>query len=270
MTSSLPDRAAGWPLVCERVSVRRGGRCVLHDLSLELHAGDTVSIVGPNGAGKTSLLLLLAGLLRPCAGTVRANGHELSRASAPARARFAAYLPQGAESLPAFRVHDVVASGRYARLRPLRPPTDTDRAAVALALQQCGLTLLAERPVNQISGGERQKTLLAAALAQDAPLLLLDEPTTALDPAVQIELVRLLREWRSPQRSLVLVSHDLQLPAALGGRVLALRDGRIVADDTSERLLDPQRLGEIFGARFARASIGGGSVVLPDFWHIPN
>ncbi len=269
MTPAPASARLSWPLRCERVAAVRSGRRVLRDLSLEVRAGETLSIIGPNGAGKTSLLLLLSGLLRPCEGTVRAGGLELSYAPARKRARFASYLPQNIDSLPAFCIYDVVASGRYARLRPMRPPTDADRNAVDAALHLCGLTPLADRPINQVSGGERQKALLAAALAQDAPLLLLDEPTTALDPAVQIELVRLLRDWRNPQRSLVVVSHDLQLPAALGGRVLAMRDGTIVADEPAGRMLDPDRLAGIFQAHFTRATAAGGDIILPDFWHIP-
>jgi iron complex transport system ATP-binding protein len=264
MRDGRRDMVPPWRLECRALSVRRGPRAVLQDVNLTIENGECISILGPNGVGKTTLLLALLGLLRPVSGTVRVNGTPVCDLPSAVRGRFATYLPQGVERLPAFRVFDVVAGGRYPHVPPFRPLSDGDRAIVAGALERCGIAALAERPVTELSGGERQKTLLAAAIAQDAELFMLDEPDTALDPAHQIELVRMLRSLRDEGRALVIVSHDLLLPAALGGRVIALRDGRIAADGAAGDVLRPDRLAEIYGAQFvAAATADGRHVVLP-------
>ncbi|MGE0480293.1 MAG: ABC transporter ATP-binding protein [Phycisphaerae bacterium] len=255
-----------WRLEARGLSVRRGARRVLHDVSLAIAAGERVSFIGPNGSGKTTLMLSLLGLLKPAAGGVWLDGRAFHRLAAAVRGRFAAYVPQFVDRLPAFRVIDVVATGRFPHVSPLRPLSLDDRRIVADVLEQCGLTALAERPIHSISGGERQKALLAAALAQDARALFLDEPTTALDPAYQVELVRLLRAWHARGRAVVLVSHDLQLPAALGGRVVALREGRAVADGLAEALLRPEQLAPIYGTKFERAETTGGRVLCVPHW----
>ena len=254
-------------LVCAGLTVRRGGQAVLHDVNIELPAGQCVSLIGPNGSGKTTLMLAMLGLLTPAAGSVSLDGVPLHRLSPRRRARFASYVPQVVERIPAFRVQDVVAGGRYAHVSPLRPLSESDQHVVAQALEQCGLSALAERPINAISGGERQKTLIAAAIAQDAQTMFLDEPNTALDPAVQVELVRLLQDWHRAGRGVVLISHDLNLPAALGGRVIALRGGRIVADGPAEEILQPERLAEIYETTFESATTADGRrVALPRWW----
>jgi len=262
-----PQAGAGWCLSCEHLSVRRGPRLAVQDSTLTLRAGECVSIVGPNGSGKTTLLLALLGLLPPAAGTVRLDGRRLDQLTARQRGRFAAYVPQVLDRAPAFTVYDVVAGGRYPHVAAHRPLSAADHAAVRGALELCGLTPLAERSFDTLSGGERQKTLIAAAMAQDPQVLFLDEPNTALDPGYQVELVRILRDWHRAGRGLLLVSHDLQLPAALGGRVVALRDGRIVAHGPVGSVLTPATLAHVYDARFGIATTADGSqMVLPDWW----
>jgi iron complex transport system ATP-binding protein len=242
-----------WTLECRALDVARGERRVLHDVNLTIAAGECVTLIGPNGSGKTTLLLALLGLLSPAAGSVRLNGAEVARLAPRRRGRFAAYVPQGLEHVPAFTVYDFVAFGRFPHVAALRPLGVEDHAAVSRAIVACRLTDLASRPLNAISGGERQKALLAAALAQDAEALFLDEPNTALDPAYLVELVQRLRAWHAAGRTLVLISHDLHLPAALGGRVVALRAGRVAADGTATDILAPERLSDVFNTRFQRA-----------------
>jgi iron complex transport system ATP-binding protein len=256
-----------WRLECAGLSVRRGGRAVLHDVTISLTAGERVALIGPNGSGKTTLLLAMLGLLPPARGHVRLSGVPTRRLSARQRGRFAAYVPQVVERIPAFSVYDVVAGGRYPHVSPLRPLSDIDREAIDRAIDQCGLTALAERPINAVSGGERQKTLLAAAIAQDAEVLFLDEPNTALDPAYQVELLSLLRAWHARGRGIVLISHDLDLPAVLGGRVIALRGGRVVEDGPAETVLEPRRLAAIYSTEFETATTASGrKIVLPQWW----
>lgn len=255
-----------WMLECAGLSVRRGGRPVLHDVDLTLRAGECLTLIGPNGAGKTTLLLTMLGLLPPTEGTVRLNGRDIRKLPARQRGRFAAYVPQVAEYLPPLTIADVVAGGRYPHLSPLRPLSAADRAAVAEALERCGLAELAGQPISAVSGGERQKALLAAALAQDAEAMFLDEPTTALDPAVQLELLSLLRDWHARGRTVVVVSHDLHLPASLGGRVVALRGGRIAADGPAPDVLQPQQLGAVYGAEFETATTAEGRAIVVPRW----
>ena len=268
MTNSPADPAPRWTLACAGLSVRRAGRVVVRDVTLTLNDDECLSLVGPNGSGKTTLMLALLGLLPPAGGTVRVNGQDFRRLSARARGRFAAYVPQNLDRVPALRVVDVVAGGRFPHVGPLRSFTPADHAAIRAALFCCGLTELAERPFDAISGGERQKVLLAAAIAQNPEVLFLDEPNTGLDPAYQLELIRILRDWLRSHHSVLLTSHDLQLPAALGGRVLALRQGRIVADGPAESVLTPDVLGEIYGAPFGTATTATGvQIILPAWWN---
>ncbi len=256
-----------WTLRCVDVTVRRGRRDLLRNINLTVHAGDCLALVGPNGAGKTTLLKTLLGLVRPTAGAVLLDEVPLHTLSARQRGRFAAYVPQTLDAVPAFRVREVVAGGRHPHHAPFGRLRAADHAAIARALAACGLATLAERTFDTLSGGERQKTLIAAALAQEPAALLLDEPASALDPAVQLELVGILRAWHTAGRALVLVSHDLQWPAALGGRVVALRDGQIAAEGPAADVLTPARLGAIYDATFAAVTTPSGrQLVLPQWW----
>lgn len=259
--------AAPWRLECAGLVVQRGRRVALAGVTISLGSAECVSLVGPNGSGKTTLLLAVAGLLLPARGTVRIAGRDMCQYSSWERARSFAYVPQAVERAPAFSVRDVVTGGRYAHIGALRSLSPADETAVQAGLARCGLGPLADRRFDAISSGERQKTLIAAAIAQDAQMLLLDEPNTALDPAHQIELVRILQGWREAGRGLLMVSHDLQLPAALGERVVALREGRVAADGPAEQVLTPPVLSAIYGARFATAVTAHGTqLVLPVWW----
>ncbi len=240
---------------------------MLRGIDLALGGGECVALVGPNGAGKTTLALAVLGALRLQRGELLLDGRSIEKMGGTERARFMAYVPQVLDRVPAFTVRDVVAGGRFAWRGWLGAHAREDRRAIDEALAICGLGELAERTLDTLSGGERQKTMLAAAMAQEACLLLLDEPNTALDPAYQLELVRILREWQRADRALLVISHDLQLPAALGGRVVALHEGQVVADGSVAEVLVPATLGRIYGAAFGVATTADGTqVVLPEWW----
>lgn len=245
-------------LACEHLTVQRGRRTVLRDVSLSCVHDECVTLIGPNGAGKTSLLLTLLGLLTPREGQVRWNDQPLSDYSHVQRSELAAYVPQQRGSLPELPIYDVVAAGRFTRHAAFAPYTREDRAAVEHALEATGLVELASRPINAVSGGEAQKAFIAAAMAQDARFLCLDEPTTALDPAFEHELLLVFREWHARGRGLILVSHDLYLPAALGGRVVAVHDGEIAADGAADEILVPDQLRAIYGVNFEVATTVSG------------
>jgi iron complex transport system ATP-binding protein len=255
-----------WRIECNALSVRRGRQLVLRDVSFNIAAGECVSLIGPNGSGKSTLLLTLLGGLRPVSGSATLDGIPLHGLPPRRRGRFAAYVPQLVEGTPAFTIYEIVAGGRYPHVPPWRALSPADHEIVEYALETCGLLDLAARPITAVSGGERQKTLIAAAIAQDPQLMLLDEPTTALDPAVQVELAHLLQDWHKRGRALLLVSHELQLPAALGGRVLAMRAGRIVADGNADEVLRPAQLASIFSAEFVTGSTPSGrQFILPNW-----
>jgi iron complex transport system ATP-binding protein len=206
-----------------------GGRAVVDGVSLDCHRGQWLAVVGPNGAGKSTLLSLLAGLRRPDAGQVQLQGRPLSDWPAAQRARELAWLGQQGEAEGDIAVRDVVRLGRLPRHGLLGTPDAEDEAAVDVALAETECTAFAARRLSQLSGGERQRVLLARALAVQAPVLLLDEPTTHLDAPHQGALCRGLRRRAREGVAVVSVLHDLTLALA-ADRVLALVQGRIAAD----------------------------------------
>ena len=238
-------------LECRSLGVTRGARTVLRDISLSIRADEAIALIGPNGAGKSTLLLALMGLVPRAGGDIRLLGRDLQSVAPRDRAALAAYVPQFLDVVPDCSVFDVVAGGRFRHVGPLHPLAATDREAIRTAMHLCGVDAFADRSLRKLSGGERQKTLLAAALAQDAQMLFLDEPASSLDPPHQSELVQLLRDWRSRGRGFVMVSHDMRLPALLADRVIGLRDGRIAADGPAPEVLQPAPLMQIFGGAFS-------------------
>lgn len=234
----------------EGISVSRLGRRVLHEVSLRIDDGQCVSIIGPNGAGKSTLMAALLGLLPLEAGDVQIDGTPLGGLTRRQIARQVAYVPQIHEGYLGFRVRDVVESGRFAYLDPLAPLSEADRRAIDEAVAATHIAELLDRPVDTLSGGERQKAWIAAALAQQTPALFLDEPTNALDPAHQAELIRMMRALSAAGKTLVVICHDLNLPLALGGRAAAVRRGKLVLDNTVDALLDLDRLKTIFDTDF--------------------
>lgn len=237
-------------LEAKSLSVRRGSREVLAGVDLRIEGPGCTAVVGPNGAGKTTLLQTLLGLLPPSAGQVRVEGRDVRDIRRREMARLAAYVPQNVEGFGGFSVYAVVAAARYPHVHPLAPLADSDEAAVHTALDACGLTELADRPLHTLSGGERQKSWIAAALAQDAPLLLLDEPAAALDPRFQAELIGLIRRLAGAGRTLLLVAHDLNFAAATADRTIALRGGRVAYDGPTAAFLTAERLESVFDTRF--------------------
>jgi len=225
------------------LSLALGRRRVLHGITLDLWPGWT-AIVGPNGAGKSTLLRALAGLLPPDGGEVRLQGRPLAQWPAAERARQIAWLAQQGAPSGDLTVRELVALGRLPHLGLFGTPGPTDEACIDQAMQDTGCAAWAERRLGQLSGGERQRCLLARALAVQAPALLLDEPTTHLDPPQQVAVVRLLR--RVGQQGTVLsVLHDLPL-ALQADRLVVLRDGRLVVTGAHDDRAVHAALAEVF------------------------
>lgn len=223
-------------------------RDVLTGVTLRVEAGERVALVGPNGAGKSSLLRLVAGIVRPRTGSARLAGEEIARLDRLELARRVAVVPQLVALPFATRVEEVVALGRLPHEDPLRGPGAGDRAAVAAAIERVGLGHLLGRDARELSLGERQLVLLALAVAQAAPLLLLDEPTVHLDLRHQVEAMELLVDLNERDGTTVIaVLHDLGLAAHFFPRLVLVDGGRIVADGSPAAVLTAERIREVFG-----------------------
>ncbi|WP_246633389.1 ABC transporter ATP-binding protein [Pseudonocardia nigra] len=221
------------------VRVRFGNRIVLDDVGLEVTRGEWLALVGGNGCGKTTLLRVLGGLHQPDAGDVRIGEDRLDALPRRAVARRVAMLPQALPAVGTLTVAQLVAHARYAARGPLGMLGGGTDAVVADALAATGVAQWADAPVDRLSGGERQRVRLALALAQDAPLLQLDEPTTFLDVRHQLEVLDLVRRLQAERGlTVVAVLHDLAHAGRCSDRVVALRDGRIHADGAPSDVVD--------------------------------
>jgi iron complex transport system ATP-binding protein len=240
--------------------LRLGGRTVLRGVDAAFSTGWT-AVVGPNGAGKSTLLRALAGLLAPEAGGVRLEGRTLAEWPAPARGQRIAWLPQASDTASDLSARDVVMLGRIPHLGLVGTPGPRDEAAVDAAMHQTECAAWAGRQLSGLSGGERQRVLLARALAVQAPVLLLDEPTAHLDPPHQVALVRLCRRLAS-DHVVVAVLHDLNL-ALQADRLLVLHEGRAVACGTPDDPLVHQALETVFQGSIHLQAAGGGWLALP-------
>ncbi|WP_328222841.1 heme ABC transporter ATP-binding protein [Streptomyces sp. NBC_00310] len=233
----------------EGVTVRLGAREVLHGVRVAARAGEVLALVGPNGAGKSTLLGALAADLPVDGGVVRVHGRPASEWSAPELALRRAVLPQSAALSFPFTVEEVVRMGRapWVRQPAVDGEADPDDAAVAEAMAVTEVTGFAARPFSALSGGERARVALARVLAQRAPLLLLDEPTAALDLRHQELVLRVCRARARAGDAVVVVLHDLGLAAAYADRVAVLRDGRIAADGPPAGVFEEELLSEVYG-----------------------
>ena len=242
--------------------VSRDGRPVLHGVALDVPEGSWLAIIGPNGAGKSTLLQALAGLL-PAGGEVRLGPDRLGDLGRRDRARRIAYSPQ-VPTLPAgMTVLDYTLLGRSPYISYLGRETPADRAAARDVLDRLDLTGLAARPLARLSGGERQRVVLARALTQQASILLLDEPTTALDLGHQQQVLDLVDELRGTE-GLTVVStlHDLSLAAQYADELTLLADGAVAACGTALEVLTEQRIAEHYGARVRVFDDGQGRPVI--------
>ena len=251
-------------LVASRVVAGYRDREVLHGCDLSVAAGEVVSVVGPNGAGKSTLLRVLAGLIPPLGGRVMLDGRDLGTFTRAQVARRIAVVPQVFETLFPFSVREVVALGRTARLGAFGQASARDHAAIDRSIAELGLAGLADRRIDEISGGERQRAVVAMALAQEGDVLLLDEPTAHLDPAHQLATLALVRELaRTRGLAVVAVLHDLNLAAVAGTRVLVLDRGSVVVDAAPLSALTPEVVARVFGGSLDVERRDGRPVVVP-------
>ncbi len=237
-------------LAAERLHVRhpRVGRDAVRDVSLALHAAEVVALVGPNGSGKSTLLAALAGEIAPRSGRVTLDGRPLARVPRRQRARRLARLPQDPACPEGLTVEQLVAHGRHPHRGAFEPLGPGDRRAIASALAAFDLGELRGRAVETLSGGERRRAWLAMVLAQEPEILLLDEPTTALDLRQRFELLALLaRAHRERGLTLMVSLHDLEEAAALAQRVAVLHRGRLYESAHPALALRAETLRDVFG-----------------------
>lgn len=227
---------------------RRDGPRVLDEVSVGAARGDLLGIIGPNGSGKTTLLKLLAGALAPSTGIVSLEGRPLAGWSRRETARRIAYVPQETHSAFDFTVLDIVLMGRFPHLGAFALEGPEDLAIARNALQATGAAAFESRPFNTLSGGEKQRVVIASALAQSADLLLLDEPTASLDVGHQLEVTDLLARLNREQRvTMVLSTHDLNFAASLCHRLALLRDGRILGSGPTDEVLTRDSVRALYG-----------------------
>jgi iron complex transport system ATP-binding protein len=235
----------------DRYSLRLGEREILRDVSFTIARGQWAAIIGPNGAGKTTLLKALNRILGGGRGGIRIAGVPLDSYTQVDLARRISYVPQTEGRSAPFTVREMAEMARYPHLGPLAPVRPEDLAAIDQALKETGMDALADRPMDALSGGERQKALLAAALAQQADILLLDEPTAFLDPSQQSDVLGVLdRVHKEKSATIVSVTHDLNEALAHADRVIALRDGAVVFDGTPSALVQNGALKKIYDHEF--------------------
>jgi iron complex transport system ATP-binding protein len=222
---------------------------VLEDINLSVKAGEMVGLLGPNGSGKSTLIKLASGILKPKRGEIRLDGNCIASMSRRFIAGNVAVVPQQFHMPFSFTAAEVVMLGRTPFFKALADESEEDRQVVDNSLGLVGIDELAERRFDELSGGERQKVILAMALAQQPKLLLLDEPTVHLDIAHQMEMVELVRELNMEQGlTVVAAMHDLNLAALYFDRLILLKKGRVWADGTPRQVLTEAGISEVFAA----------------------
>lgn len=242
MTIASPSRLTG---ECLRVGYSPRHE-VLHDVEVAIPEGELTVIVGPNACGKSTLLKTLARMLATRAGRVLLDGRPIQQFAPKAVARRLGLLPQSPSAPDGITVSDLVARGRYPHQNLLRQWSSEDERAVVEALIAANVADLADRNVDELSGGQRQRVWVAMALAQETPLLLLDEPTTYLDIAHQIEVLNLTRRLQREGRTVVLVLHDLHLAFRYATHLIVMKEGRIVAQGRPEEVVTAELIEQVY------------------------
>lgn len=260
------DRNGTARLTAHGLHVGYGDEMVVNDLNLDVHDGTVTAIIGPNGCGKSTLLRALARLLPAARGHVLLDGKQIERRPTREVAKVLGLLPQTPVAPDGLTVADLVARGRHPHQAWYRQWSGDDESAVAEALGWTNMTEFADRAIDTLSGGQRQRAWISMALAQGTDLILLDEPTTFLDLAHQVEVLDLVERLHHEMgRTVVMVLHDLNLAARYASRLIAMREGRIVAGGEPTEVLTAEMLREVFDleAQIMVDPVAGTPLVVP-------
>ncbi|WKX69473.1 ABC transporter ATP-binding protein [Streptomyces sp. XD-27] len=242
-------------LTAREITLRYGDRVVSTRLSLDVPDGAFTAIVGPNGCGKSTLLRAFVRLLRPDSGHVELDGREVGGYPAKALAKQLGFLPQDPQAPDDIKVRQLVGRGRFPYQSLLALWSKEDEKAVTDAMAAAGVTELADRPVQELSGGQRQRVWMAMVLAQETPYLLLDEPTSFLDITHQYQLLGLLARLRDQGRTVIAVLHDINQACRFADHLVAMKDGRVVAEGDPTDIVDAGLIKDVFDLP---------SVIIPD------
>lgn len=236
-------------LQADQITLGYDGRMIVNDLSVDIPDGSFTVIVGPNACGKSTLLRALSRLLMPKNGQVLLDGHDIHTIPAKETARRLGLLPQSALAPEGITVFDLVARGRYPHQSFFRQWTVADEQAVQTAMHATNISALSDRLVDELSGGQRQRVWIAMVLAQETPLLLLDEPTTFLDIAHQIELMELLKTLNAEGRTIIAVLHDLNQACRYASHLIAMKDGAIIAEGLPSTIISEDLIQAVFNLK---------------------
>lgn len=241
------------------------GTTVVHGVSLTALPGRVTTLLGPNGCGKSTLLKAMSRVIPAAHGSVRVGGQSIHGMAPRAAARLVSLLPQQPSCPDGLTVGELVSRGRHPHTGMFSRESSADRAAIGRALEVTRTAGLVERPVNQLSGGQRQRVWMAMVLAQDTPVVLLDEPTTFLDPAHALEILELARGLADAGRTVVMVLHDLTSAAAVSDHIVVLKEGRVYAEGNPQETITPEVLAAVYNlqADVWADPTGGGPVVVP-------
>ncbi len=254
-------------ILVQNIDFAYDGRAVLSDVSFSAGEGDFIGVVGPNGSGKTTLIKLLSRVLKPRSGKIEIAGEDISRIPNRRLARIAAVVPQETNVLFAYTVAEIVLMGRYPYLGALSFERGEDVAVAQEAMETTDVAQFADRLISQVSGGEKQRVVIARALAQEPRIMLLDEPTAFLDLKHQVEIYSVLQKLNREKRMTILaVSHSLNLAAQFCRRIIMLDKGRIAADGTPSEVLTGENIERVFEVkvRITRDESTGAPQVTPD------
>lgn len=267
MSSSTTPPTPPPALRASGISLAYGDVAVIDHLDLEVAAGSFTVIIGPNACGKSTLLRSLSRLLRPSIGEVQLDGRPINSFRSKDLARRVGLLAQSSIAPSGITVHDLVARGRYPHQRVFEQWSRADEAAVAEAMEATGVTDLARRSVEDLSGGQRQRVWIAMVLAQQTPVMLLDEPTTFLDISHQIEVLELCRELREDRgRTLVAVLHDLNHACRYATHLVVMKDGAIVEQGDPSTIVTSALVEDVFSlnCQIIADPVSGTPLVVPD------
>lgn len=234
-----------------KVSAGYGKKQVLQDVSISFEKGKLISLIGPNGSGKSTLLKSIIGVIQPDVGEIIADKVSLATLKAKEIAKRIAFLAQG-KSTPDMTVEQMVLHGRFPHLSYPRRYTQKDREIACVAMEQMEISNLAERTMASLSGGMRQNAYIAMALAQGTDYILLDEPTTYLDIAHQLELMRILKNLAEAGKGVVIVMHDLPLAFNFSDEIVVLNEGKVMMQDVPKVVCDSGLVDTVFGIQLQR------------------